>query len=134
MVNAVVITSSSATIQWSFPRLLEMRNEIISIFYGTNSEQLGVTIYTIPSDPNMEQYSIQLMSLQPGTRYVYQIYSSNEFANRTDGVEYEFKTDDSSEFNIIRRYEISCLLISNDIPQNPVLSQVLFQTHQMVLL
>ncbi len=101
MVNAVIITSSSATIQWSFPRFLEMRNEIISIFYGTTSEQLGVTIYPIPSDPNMEQYSIQLMSLQPGTRYVYSIYSSNVLKNRTDGVEYEFKTDDSSEFNII---------------------------------
>ncbi len=76
-----------------------MRDEIISIFYGTTSEQLGVIIYPIPGDPNMEQYSIQLMSLQPGTRYVYQIYSSNEFSNRTDGVEYEFKTDYSSEFN-----------------------------------
>ncbi len=76
-----------------------MRNEIISIFYGTISEQLEVIIIPIPSDPNMEQYSIQLMSLQPGTRYFYSIYSSNEFANRTDGVVYEFKTDDSSEFN-----------------------------------
>ena len=46
----------------------------------------------------MEQYSIQLMSLQPGTRYVYQIYSSNGFANRTDDEEYDFKTDDRSEF------------------------------------
>ncbi len=101
MVSAVVITSSSATIQWSFPRLLEMRNEIISIFYGTTSEQLEVIIYPTPSDPNMEQYSIQLMSLQPGTRYVYQIYSSNEFANRTDGVEYEFRTNDSSEFGVV---------------------------------
>ncbi len=98
MVSALIITSSSATIQWSFPRLLEMRNEIISIFYGTNSEQLGVIIYPIPSDPNMEQYSIQLMSVQPGTRYVYQIYSSNEFANLTDGVEYGFMTKDSREF------------------------------------
>ncbi len=98
MVSAVIITSSLATIQWSFPRLLEMRNEIISIFYGTTSEQLGVVIHQIFSDSNMEQYSTQFMSLQPGTRYVYQIYSSNEFANRTDGVEYEFRTDDSSEF------------------------------------
>ncbi len=98
MVSAVIITSSSATIQWSFPRLLEMRNEIISIFYGTISEQLGVIPYPIPSDPNMEQYSIQLMSLQPSTRYVYQIYSSNEFANRTDGVRNIFRTNDSSEF------------------------------------
>ncbi len=97
MVNAVIITSSSATIQWSFPRLLEMRNETIRIFYGTTSEQLGVIIYPIP---NMEQYSIQLMSLQPGTRYVYQIYSSNDFANYTDGVVYDFKTDDSSELAI----------------------------------
>ncbi len=101
IVNAEIITSSSATIQWSFPRLLEMRNEIISIFYGTTSEQLGVIIYSIPSNPDMEQYSIHLMSLQPGTRYVYSIYSSNEFANRTDGVEYDFKTDDNSEFNVI---------------------------------
>ncbi len=100
MVNAVIITSSSATIQWSFPRLLKMRNEIVSIFYGTASEQLGAIIYPIPSDPNMEQYSIQLMSLQPSTRYFYQIYSSNKFANRTDGVVYAFKTDDSSELAI----------------------------------
>ncbi len=47
MVNAVIITSSSATIQWSFPRLLEMRNETISIFYGTTSTQLGVITYPI---------------------------------------------------------------------------------------
>ncbi len=94
----MIITSSSATIQWSFPRLLEMRNEIISIFYGTIFELLGVIFYPISRDPNMEQYSIQLISLLPGTRYVYQIYSSNEFANRTDGVEYEFKTDDIREF------------------------------------
>ncbi len=96
MVNIGILTSSSATIQWSFPMLLEMRNEIISISYGTSFEERLLITYP---DPNMEQYSIQLMSLQPGTRYVYQIYSSNEFANRTDGVEYEFKTDDSSEFN-----------------------------------
>ncbi len=78
-----------------------MRNEIISIFYETSSEELEFITYSIPSDPNMEHvYSIQLMSLQPATRYVYQIYSSDEFANRTDGVEYGFKTDDSSEFFI----------------------------------
>ncbi len=101
MINAVIITSSSATIQWSFPRLLEMKNEIISVIYGTTSEQLGVIGYPIPSDPNMEQYSIQLMSLQPGTRYVYRIYSSNEFVNSTDGVEYNFETNDGSELAII---------------------------------
>ncbi len=110
MVSAMIITSSSATIQWSFPKLLE-RNESIIVFYGITSEELGrVITYPIPSDPNMEQYSIQLMSLQPSTRYFYQIYSSNEFANRTDGVEYEFKTDDSSEFNFIIMYAISCML------------------------
>ncbi len=74
---------------------------LVLLFYGTTSEQLGGIICPIPSDLNMEQYSIQLMSLQTGTRYVYEIYSSNEFANRTDGMEYEFKTDDSSEFNMI---------------------------------
>ncbi len=100
MVNAVNITSSSATIQWFFPRLLEMRDEIISIFYQTSTEELEFITYSIPSDPNMEHYSIQLMSLQPGTRYVYQIYSSNELINRTDGVVYNFKTNDSSELNI----------------------------------
>ncbi len=65
----------------------------------------------------MEQYSIQLMSLQPGTKYVYRIYSSNEFANRTDGVKYDFKTNDGSEFDIVcMQYHAN-----NDIPQNPVL-------------
>ncbi len=93
-----LVTSSSATLSWFFQRN-ETNNETISIFYGTSEEELGggVITYPISSDPNMEQYSIQLMSLQPGTRYVYQIYSSNEFANQTDGVEYEFKTNDSSE-------------------------------------
>ncbi len=50
MVNAVIITSSLATIQWSFPRLLEMRNEIISIFYGTillNNWELSFTQYLV---------------------------------------------------------------------------------------
>ncbi len=96
--NFVFSTSSSATLSWFFQRN-DTQNETISIFYGTSSEELGeVFIYPIPSDPNMEQYSIQLMSLQPGTRYVYQIYSSNEFANQTDRTEYEFRTNDSSEF------------------------------------
>ncbi len=107
MVNTVIITSSLATIQWSFPRLLEMRNETISIFYGTTSEQLGVVTYPIPSNPNMKQYSVQLMSLQPSTIYVYQIYSSNEFANRTDGVEYKFKTVDSREL-VIYNVPLAC--------------------------
>ncbi len=96
--NVISSTSSSATLSWFFQRN-EANNETLNIFYGTSSEELiGVVTYSIPSDPNVQQYSIQLMSLQPGTRYVYQIYSSNEFANHTDGVEYEFRTDDSSEF------------------------------------
>ncbi len=98
--NVILSTSSSATLSWFFQRN-ENQNEIISIFYGTSSDELGGFItYPILSDPNMEQYSIQLMSLQPGTRYVYQIYSSNEFANQTDGIKYEFRTNDSSEFKL----------------------------------
>ena len=98
--NVIFVTSSSTNISWFFQRN-ETQNETISIFYGTSSEELGggVITYLIPSDPNIEQYSIQLMSLQPGTRYVYRIYSSNEFANQTDGVTYDFRTNDSSEFN-----------------------------------
>ncbi len=100
--NVTSATSSSATLSWFFQRN-ETQNETISIFYETSSEELGerVITYLIPSDPNVEQYSIQLMSLQPGTRYVYQIYSSNEFANRTDDMEYEFRTSDSSEFSYL---------------------------------
>ena len=98
-VNVRFVTSSSATLSWFFQRN-ETQKEIISIFYGTSSEELGrVITYSIPSDPNMEQYSIQLLSLQPGTRYVYQIYSSNGLINQTDGMEYEFRTNDSSEFS-----------------------------------
>ncbi len=98
-VNVISSTSSSATLSWSFQRYVTT-NETISIFYETSSEELGggVATFSIPSDLNMEQYSIQLMSLQPGTRYVFQIYSSNEFADQTDDVEYEFRTNDSSEF------------------------------------
>ncbi len=95
--NVPLVTSSSATLSWFFERN-ETQNETISIFYGTSSEELwGVITYPIPSVPSMKQYSIQLMSLQPGTRYVYQIYSNNEFANQTDGMKYEFRTNDSGE-------------------------------------
>ena len=88
-------TSSSATLVWLFQRN-ELRNEVIHILYGTTSEQLGVITYPIPRDPNIQQYSIQFMSLRPGTTYNYQIYSSNEFANLTDGMGYDFKTNDDS--------------------------------------
>ncbi len=98
--NVRFVTSSSATLSWFFQRN-EPRDETISIFYGISSEQLKVLIYLIPDDSNMEQYSIQLMSLQLGTRYVYQIYSSNEFANRTDGMKYEFRTNDSNKFSYL---------------------------------
>ncbi len=96
--NVISSTSSSVTLSWSFQRNVA-NNETISIFYETSSEESGggVITYLIPSDPNVQQYSIQLMSLQPGTRYVYRIYSINEFANQTDGMKYEFKTNDNSE-------------------------------------
>ncbi len=38
---------------------------------GTTSEQLGVIAYPIQGGPNVKQYSIQLMSLQPGISYRY---------------------------------------------------------------
>ena len=89
-------TESTVTITWSFTSLLETRNETFTVLYGTSPGQLGLTSPPVSSVPNVNQYSIHLMSLQPGTIYYYQIWSENRFTSLTDSVE-KVKTMDSSE-------------------------------------
>ncbi len=75
-----------------------MGNEIISIFYGTTFEQLGVIIYPIPIviliwSNTLFSSCLYNQALDMFIRYT----PVMSFLTRTDGVEYEFKTDDSSE-------------------------------------
>ena len=88
-------TERTVTITWSFTSVLETRNETFTVLYGTTPGQLGLTSPPVFSVPNVNQYSIQLMSLQPGTTYYYQIQSVNNF------------TDLSTSFNTIRTMDSS---------------------------
>ena len=96
MVRVESITSTTVTIEWSFPQSSQLRDEVVTIYYGTTKDVELVTD-PVPTYPDMQQYSVQLTSLQPDTRYYFQIYSSNEFNERTDGVDYVFMTNDDGK-------------------------------------
>ena len=72
-------TERTVTITWSFTSVLETRNETFTVLYGTSPGQLGLTSPPVSSVPNVNRYSVQLTSLQPGTTYYYQIQSANKF-------------------------------------------------------
>ena len=91
-------TERTVTITWSFTSVLETRNETFTVLYGTSPGQLELTSPPVSSMPNVNQYSIQLMSLKPGTIYYYQIQSENRFTTLTDSLEREVTTVDSSKF------------------------------------
>ena len=90
-------TATTVTITWSFTSVLETRNETFTVLYGTSLGQLGLTSPPVSSVPNMNQYSIQLTSLQPGTTYYYQIQSENNFRNLTTLLN-TARTMDSSKY------------------------------------
>ena len=89
-------TQSTVSITWSFTSVLETRNETFTVLYGTSPGQLGLTSPPVSSVPNVNQYSIQLMSLQPGTTYYYQIQSENNFRSLATLLS-TVRTMDSSE-------------------------------------
>ena len=95
-----ISTESTVTITWSFTSVLETRNETFTVLYGTSPGQLELTSDSVQSVFNMTQYSIQLMSLQPGTTYYYLIQSANNFTTLTDSL-VEIRTMDSSKLFII---------------------------------
>lgn len=92
-------TETTITISWSFTSVLETRNETFTVLYGTSPGELGLSSPPVSSEPDMQQYSIQLMSLLPGTTYYYQIRSTNRFTSLTDTEERNITTNDSSKFS-----------------------------------
>ena len=97
MIEVVSITETLATIQWSFSSLIgEGGPETYTVLYGTSPDRLVISIPSISSDPNMQQYTQMLGSLQPGTMYFIEIQSRNIFATQT--VTNNFKTMDMSKY------------------------------------
>jgi len=93
-------TQTTITVYWSFNRL-GRTTETISIIYGTMPGNLSMSSLQIISIPDLQEYSIHLISLKPGTTYYYQLLSSNQFATTTDDVEHSINTLDGSEQNCI---------------------------------
>ena len=90
-------TQTTVNVSWSFTTALDSRNETFIVMYGTTNGNLSEASPSIQNMPNVHQYSIELVSLLPGTRYYYQIYSTNKFGTRT-GEEWNIKTMDASKF------------------------------------
>ena len=99
MVSAVT-TQTTITISWSFTSILDSRNETFIVMYGTTPGALSVASNAVSSrsDPTMQDYSVQIMPLLPGTSYYYQIHSTNRFTIVIDDMERMIRTMDASEF------------------------------------
>ena len=79
--------------------MLDPRNEMFFVMYGITPEDLTMTSNAVPSrcDPTMQSYSVQIMSVLPGTNYYYQIHSTNRFAIAMD-MGRIIRTMDASKF------------------------------------
>ena len=77
VLDVVNVMSNQITINisCSYSTILNT-NEYFIIMYGTTSENLSMASYLVRSMPDIRQYSIQLVSLHPGTTYYYQINST----------------------------------------------------------
>lgn len=103
-----VSTQTTITINWSFTTTLNLRNQTFVIMYGTASGELNLSSPSVQStiEKNNQLYSTQLESLQPGTRYFYQINSIYRFLSLSD-LERSIKTLDASEFWCYTNYILS---------------------------
>ena len=94
------ITETTATIQWSFSSPTgEGGPETYTVLYGTSPDQLVMSTPSIPSDPNMQQYTRMLGSLQPGTMYYIEIQSRNVFSTETTNDRTVFITMNASKLS-----------------------------------
>ena len=89
-------TQTTITISWVFTTELDSRDETFTVRYGTTPGDLSTTSPAVLSMPSVQQYSIQLASLQPGTTYYYQILSVNMFDTRSD-IQRPIRTMDASK-------------------------------------
>ena len=96
----LVSTQTTITISWSFTTILDSRNETFIVMYGTTPGDLSMASRPVLSMPSVQQYSVQLVSLQPGTSYYYQINSTNRFTTHLC-IERTIRTMDKSESVVI---------------------------------
>ena len=112
MIEVVSTTETTVTIQWSFSSPIgEGGPETYTVLYGTSPDQLVMSTLSIPSDPNVQQYTQMLGSLQPGTMYYIEIQSRNAFATQTTSDMKSFKTMDRSECMIPNNFNITPTLL-----------------------
>ena len=98
MVEVVSITETTVTVQWSFSSpISQERPETYTVLYRTPPNELMMST-PIFSDPNMQQYTQMLGSLQPGTMYYIEIQSRNAFTTQTTSDMTNFKTMERREF------------------------------------
>ena len=95
-------TETTITVTWSFTAVIATRLEEYRVAYGNSMDGLDTITNPVLSVPGVQQYSAQLLSLQPGTMYFYQILSVNHIAGRNDSTMPEStKTMDTSEFSFL---------------------------------
>ena len=92
-------TQTTITISWSFTTILDSRNETFIVMYGNTPGDLSMASRPVLSMPSVQQYSVQLASLQPATRYYFQIHSTNRFRSAID-VKLKLKTKDESKISL----------------------------------
>ena len=71
-----VISFSTATISWSVSRVA-YTPENYTVVYGTNQFNLNQRSTTVSDIPGTTSYSVELAQLQHGTRYYFQVQSTN---------------------------------------------------------
>lgn len=85
-VQAVNISSSSATVQWVVP-YLAYTPEQYTVYYGTARERLNLRTTSMNSNTDISvsntTYEISLQALTPNTVYYYQLHSENTHAETT---------------------------------------------------
>ena len=92
--------ATSITVSWSFATSIKTRTETYTVLYGTTINALSAATSPVQSVPGSQQYSTQLLSLQPGTMYYYQILSINTAAGRNaSSAIFNTKTVDASKFS-----------------------------------
>jgi hypothetical protein len=110
-VTEISTTSSSATVQWMLTDPYNpLRPETFIVAYGVTSGQLNMSTLGITANPTSQTYSTQLSSLQPGTKYFYQIMITNQFDSRFFSA--SFATEDKSEEGNIMSMVLAPFIVS----------------------
>ena len=112
-VVSAVSTQTTITISWSFTTILDSRNETFTVMYGTTPGDLSMVSRPVLSMPSVQQYSVQLVSLQPATTYYYQIHSTNRFDSGSSEVRSIKTTDASKLYYFFIHCELATVFVKN---------------------